>query len=88
MIGARYAAHYLSFASSMNDPYDPLHEQLNAAIQRIAPRTLVAQHPGATTNGRGNVWTAAQYYDTPLVDYVMRCQRGEGALRGRFFIRH
>lgn len=34
MIGARYAAHYVSFASSMGDPYDPLHEQINAAIRR------------------------------------------------------
>ena len=34
MIGARYAAHFVSFASSMDDPYDPLHEQLNAAIAR------------------------------------------------------
>jgi hypothetical protein len=71
MIGARYAAHYLSFASSMNDPYALLHEQLNAAIQRTAPRTLVAQHPGAATNDQGNVWTAEQYYDTPFVDYVV-----------------
>src|SRR5262249_3207188 len=61
MIGARYAAHYVSFASSMHDPYDPLHEQLNAAIQRTAPHHLVTQHPGAATNGQGNVWTAEQY---------------------------
>ena len=80
MIGARYAAHYISFASSMDDPYDPLHEQLNAAIQRTAPRTLVAQHPGAATNGQGHVWTAEQYYDTPFVDYVMDVTGGEGDL--------
>jgi hypothetical protein len=80
MIGARYAAHYLSFASSMDDPYDPLHEQLNAAIQRTAPRTLVAQHSGAAMNGQGNVWTAEQYYDTPLVDYVMDATGGKGDL--------
>jgi hypothetical protein len=77
MIGARYVAHYVSFASSMDDPYDPLHEQLNAAIQRTAPRTLVAQHPGAAMHGQGNVWTAEQYYDTPLVDYVMDATRGD-----------
>jgi fibronectin type 3 domain-containing protein len=80
MIGARYAAHYVSFASSMDDPYDPLHEQINAAIQRTAPRTLVTQHPGAATNGQGNVWTAEQYYDTPGVDYVMDVTGGEGDL--------
>jgi hypothetical protein len=82
MIGARYAAHFVSFASSMNDPYDPLHEQLNAAIQRTAPRTLVAQHPGAAANGQGPVWTAEQYYDTPWVDYVMDATWGEGDLEG------
>jgi hypothetical protein len=77
MIGARYAAHYVSFASSMDDPYDPLHEQINAAVQRTAPRHLVTQHPGAATNGPGTVWTAEQYYDTPLVDYVMHATGGE-----------
>jgi hypothetical protein len=40
MIGARYAAHYVSFASSMGDPYDPLHAQINAATQRTPPRRL------------------------------------------------
>jgi hypothetical protein len=80
MIGARYAAHFVSFASSMDAPYDLLHEQLNAAIQRTAPQTLVAQHPGAATNGQGNVWTAEQYYDTPGVDYVMDVTGGEGDL--------
>ncbi|HSX81411.1 MAG TPA: DUF4038 domain-containing protein [Candidatus Saccharimonadia bacterium] len=80
MIGARYAAHFVSFASSMDDPYDPLHEQLNAAIQRTAPRALVAQHPGAATHGQGPVWTAEQYYDTPFVDYVMDATGGEGDL--------
>jgi len=80
MIGARYAAHFVSFASSMDDPYDPLHKQLNAAIQRTAPRTLVAQHPGAAVNGQGPVWTAEQYYDAPSVDYVMDATGGEGDL--------
>jgi hypothetical protein len=80
MIGARYAAHYVSFASSMDDPYDPLHKQLNAAIQRTAPRTLMAQHPGAATNGQDPVWIAEQYYDTPFVDYVMDTTGGEGNL--------
>jgi hypothetical protein len=80
MIGARYAAHFVSFASSMDDSYNPLHEQLNAAIQRTAPQTLVAQHPGAATNGQGNVWTAERYYDTPGVDYVMDVTGGEGDL--------
>jgi hypothetical protein len=80
MIGARYAAHYVSFAVSMADPYDPLLEQLNAAIQRTAPRTLVTQHPGAAANGQGAVGTAEQYYDTPLVDYVMDATGGEGDL--------
>ena len=80
MIGARYAAHYVSFPSSMNDPYDPLHEQLNAAIQRTAPRTLVAQQPGAAMNGLGSVWTAEQYYAPPVVDYVMDATEGEGDL--------
>jgi Putative collagen-binding domain of a collagenase/Protein of unknown function (DUF4038) len=64
----------------MDDPYDPLHEQLNAAIQRTAPRTLVAQHPGAAMHGQGNVHTAEQYYDSPLVDYLMDVTRGEGDL--------
>jgi len=80
MIGARYAAHYLSFAASMHDPDDSLHEQLNAALQRTAPRTLVAQQPDAAMNGQGNVWTAEHYYDTPLVDYVMDATGGEGDL--------
>src|SRR5262249_15823836 len=62
MIGARYAAHFVSFASSMDDPYDPLHEQLNAAIQRTAPRTLVTQHPGAAIHGQGAVGPAGPYY--------------------------
>jgi Protein of unknown function (DUF4038)/Domain of unknown function (DUF5060)/Putative collagen-binding domain of a collagenase len=80
MIAARYAAHFVSFASSMDDSYNPLHEQINAALQGTAPRTLVAQHPGAATNGQGNVWTAEQYYDTPGVDYVMDVTGGEGDL--------
>ena len=80
MIGARYAAHYVSFASSMDDPYDPIHEQINAAIRRTAPQHLLAQHPGAAHNGQGNVWTAEQYYDTPLVDYVMHATGVEGDL--------
>ena len=81
MIGARYAAHYVSFASSMDDPYDPLHEQLNAAVQRTAPRHLMTQHPGAATNGQGTVWTAEQYYDTParrLCDACHRWREGPG----------
>src|SRR5215470_12045355 len=78
MIGARYAAYFISFASSMDDSYSLLHEQLNAAIQHTAPRTLVAQHPGAATNGQGPVWTAEQYYDTPSVNYVMDATGGEG----------
>lgn len=40
----------------------------------------MAQHPGAATNGRGNVWTAEQYYNTPFVDYVMNATEGEGDL--------
>jgi hypothetical protein len=81
MIGARYAGHYVSFGSSMDDPYDPVHAQIHAAIRRTAPRTLVAQHPGSADNvGQGNVWTAEQYYDTPLVDYVMDATGVEGNL--------
>src|SRR5262249_34266089 len=76
----RYAGHYVSFASSMDDPYDPIHAQINGAIQRTAPRNLVTQLPGAAVNGQGNVWTAEQYYDTPLVDYVMDATGGEGDL--------
>jgi hypothetical protein len=79
MIGARYAAHFVSFASSMDDRYDPLHERLNAAIQRTATRTLVTQHPGAAMNGQGPVWTAEQYSDTPSVDYVMDAIGGGAA---------
>ena len=71
MIAARYAGHYVSFGSSMGDTYDPVHGQIHAAIRRTAPQTLVAQHPGPADNGEGNVWTAEQYYDTALVDYVM-----------------
>ena len=80
MLGARYAAHFISFASSMDESYDLLHEQLNAAIRRTAPRTLITQYPGATTNGQDSVWTAEQYYDTPFVDYVMEATGGEGDL--------
>jgi hypothetical protein len=80
MIGARYAAHHVSFASSMDDPYKPIHEQINAAIRRTAPRNLLAQHPGSALNGQGNAWTAEQYYDTPLVDYVMNATGVEGNL--------
>jgi hypothetical protein len=80
MIGARYAAHYVSFASSMADPYDPLHEQINATLHRASPRTLLTQHPDATSNGQGEVWTAEQYYDTPSVDYLMGAIGGEGDL--------
>ena len=80
MIGARYAAHYVSFASSMDAPYDALHEQINAAIQRTAPRHLVTQHPEAATHGPGTVWTAEQSYDSPLVDYVLHATGGEGDL--------
>jgi hypothetical protein len=41
----------------------------------------VAQHPGADDSvGQGNVWTAEQYYDTPLVDYVMDATGVEGNL--------
>jgi hypothetical protein len=80
MIGARYAAHYVSFASSMADPYDPVHAQINAGLRRAAPQHLLAQHPGSALNGQGNVWTAEQYYDTPLVDYVMNATGVEGDL--------
>jgi hypothetical protein len=80
MIGARYAAHFVSFASSMDDPYDPLHEQLNATLRLTAPRTLLTQHPGAALTGHSAVETAEQYYDTPGVDYVMDATRGEGDL--------
>jgi uncharacterized protein DUF4038/uncharacterized protein DUF5060/collagenase-like protein with putative collagen-binding domain len=80
MIGARYAAHYVSFASSMGDRYDPIHEQINAAIRRTAPRHLLTQHPGDSDNGQGNVQTAEQYYDTPSVDYVMDATGVEGNL--------
>jgi hypothetical protein len=81
MIGARYAGHYVSFGSSMNDPYNPVHERIHAAIRRTAPRTLVAQHPGADdTVGQGNIWTAEQYDDTPLVDYVMHATGVAGNL--------
>jgi hypothetical protein len=80
MIGARYAAHYVSFASSMNDLYAPIHEQINGAIQRTAPHHLLAQHPGRATNGQGNVWTAEQYYNTPLIDYVMNATGREDNL--------
>jgi hypothetical protein len=80
MIGARYVAHYVSFASSMDAPYDPLHEQLNAALRRTAPRTLLTQYPGAAGNSQDEVWTAEQYYDTSLVDYVMDATGGEGDL--------
>jgi Protein of unknown function (DUF4038)/Domain of unknown function (DUF5060)/Putative collagen-binding domain of a collagenase len=80
MIGARYAAHYVSFASSTADPDDPLHEQINGAIQRTAPRNLVTQHPGSASNGQDTVGTAEQYYDTPSVDYVMDATGVEGDL--------
>ncbi len=80
MIGARYAAHFVSFASSMADAYDPLHEQINASLRLTAPRTLLTQHPGAAPTGQGAVETAEQYYDTPWVDYVMAATRGEGDL--------
>ena len=80
MIGARYAAHYVSFASRMEDPSEPLHEQIQAAIQRTAPRHLVTQHPEATTPGPGTVWTAEQSYDTPFVDYVLHATGGDGDL--------
>ena len=32
MLGARYAAHYVSFASHMAEPAEPRHEQIQAAI--------------------------------------------------------
>ena len=81
MIGARYAGHYVSFGSSMDDPSDPVHAQIHAALRRTAPRSLVALHPGSADNvGQGNVWTAAQYDDTPLVDYVMDATGVEGNL--------
>jgi hypothetical protein len=80
MIGARYAGHYVSFGSSMDAPYDPVHEQINTAIRRTAPRTLVAQSHGSAGNGQDNVWTAEQYYDAPLIDYVMDATGVEGNL--------
>ena len=80
MIGARYAAHYVGFASSAADPYDSLHEQINGAIQRTAPRNLVTQHPGSASSGQDTVETAEQYYDTPSVDYVMDATGVEGDL--------
>ncbi len=82
MIGARYAAHYVSFASRMEDPSEPLHEQIHAAIQRTAPRHLVTQHPEAATPGPGTVWTAEQSDDSPLVDYVLHATGGDGDLEG------
>ena len=65
----------------MADAYDPLHAQLNAPLRRTAPRTLLPQYPGAS-NSQGEVWTAEQYYDTSLVDYVMNATGGEGTWNG------
>jgi len=80
MIGTRYAAHFVSFASSMNDPDDPLHEQAQAALQRTAPRTLVAQPPRAALHGPPPVWLAEHADDTPAGDYVLAATGGEGDL--------
>ena len=80
MIGARYAAHFVSFASSMGEAYDSLHGQINAALRLTAPRTLLTQHPGAAPTGQSAVETAEQYYNTPWLDYVMDATGGEGDL--------
>jgi len=71
MIGARYGAHYVSFAASMYDFYAPLHAQLTVALHRTAPRTLVAQPPGAVLYGLADLGAAPQSADTPWADYVL-----------------
>lgn len=70
MIAIRYAAHHISFASSMDDPYDSLHLAINQLILQVTPHQLLTQHPGAGADGSDNVTTAARYYDDATAHYI------------------
>ena len=80
MIAARYFAHYISFASSMDDPYAAEHDAINEALDQVTTRHLLTQHPGSARDGRGNVGTALDYYDKAYMDYVMGGTGVEGDL--------
>ena len=71
MIAIRYAAHHISFALSMDDPYDSLHKTINQLILDVTPHQLLTQHPGSAFDGSGNATTAESYYDSPVEHYVM-----------------
>ncbi|MGH7312082.1 MAG: DUF4038 domain-containing protein [Candidatus Rokuibacteriota bacterium] len=78
MIAIRYAAHHVSFASSMDDPFDPLHREINQRVLGVTPHQLLSQHPGSALDGSGNVTTAERYYDDPTEHYVMEATGVEG----------
>ena len=80
MIGARYAGHYVGFGASLDDPSDPVPAQIDAAIRRTVPQTLVAQQPGAADNGQGAVWMAEHDDDTQLGDAIMEATGADGNL--------
>jgi PKD repeat protein len=69
MIAARYFAHYVSYSSSMDDPYSPegapQQDAINEIIDRVTNRHLLTQHPNK------DVETAEYYYDQAYMDYVM-----------------
>ncbi|HEY7649720.1 MAG TPA: DUF4038 domain-containing protein [Methylomirabilota bacterium] len=71
MIAIRYAGHHLSFGSSMDDPFDPIHLAINRLVANVAPHQLLTQHPGSAVDGSGNATTAERYYDDPTEHYVM-----------------
>jgi hypothetical protein len=79
MIAIRYAAHHLSFASSMDDGYAPEHEAINAAIARVAPQHLLTQHPN------GDIATVERYYAGSSLDYGMLQTGGAGTLETACF---
>lgn len=78
MIAIRYAAHHVSFASSMDDPFDPLHRAINQLVLGSTPHQLLTQHPGSALDGTGNVTTAERYFDDPTEHYVMEATGVEG----------
>jgi Protein of unknown function (DUF4038)/Bacterial Ig domain/Domain of unknown function (DUF5060)/Putative collagen-binding domain of a collagenase/Carbohydrate binding domain len=85
MIAIRYAAHHVSFSSSMDDPFDAIHLTINRLVRNVVPHQLLTQHPGSAIDGSGNVTTAERYYDDASEHYVMEATGVEGNLEAASF---
>jgi hypothetical protein len=65
MIAARYAAHFVTYSSSMDDGFSTEHDEINELIDGVTDRHLLTQHTG--TSARHPL----KYYDRVYLDYCM-----------------